>query len=76
METIYTIVLLMLAFSANAQRTVKGSVYDARSNEPVPFATVVGRGTTVGTTTDEQGRFTINLPAKSGGLVISYVGYT
>ncbi|HVI48990.1 MAG TPA: TonB-dependent receptor [Chitinophaga sp.] len=41
-----------------------------------PGATVTIKGTRIGTTTSQDGRFTIKAPSGSGTLVISYVGYT
>lgn len=75
MKTIYTIILVLLAVSAHAQRTVKGSVHDAQSKQAVGYATVVALGTSVGTTTDEHGRFTLNLPERVNKIVVSYIGY-
>ncbi|GAB3533566.1 TonB-dependent receptor [Pontibacter brevis] len=41
----------------------------------IPGATVVVKGTTVGTATDANGNFTINAPSGSGTLIISFIGY-
>jgi TonB-linked SusC/RagA family outer membrane protein len=41
----------------------------------VPGATVVVKGTTVGTATDAQGNFTLNVPDGNGTLLISFIGY-
>lgn len=75
MKFIYTIVLLLLALGADAQRLVKGNVYDVQGGLPVAFASVVAQGTTIGTQTDEQGRFELSLPETTKALVISYVGF-
>ncbi|MDR6968517.1 TonB-linked SusC/RagA family outer membrane protein [Flavobacterium arsenatis] len=67
--------LLMFAFSlnANAQSSVSGNVSDA--NGPIPGANVVVKGTTNGVGTDADGNYTItNVPA-NGVLVISFIGY-
>ncbi len=75
---------LMLAFAltlgatlaANAQsRSISGTVMDAGLGEPVPGATVIVKGTTRGTATDLDGRFTIPLQADDQILVVSFVGY-
>jgi TonB-linked SusC/RagA family outer membrane protein len=61
---------------ANAQsRTITGTVLDASLGEPVPGATVLIKGTTRGTATDLDGKF--SLPIQSGDqiLVVSFVGY-
>lgn len=64
---------LFLSVSAWAQNTVKGVVQDS-DGEPLVGATVLVKGTKVGTATDIDGRFTIK--AKEGDmLVVSYIGY-
>lgn len=52
---------------------VKGVVSDEKGNT-LPGATVSVKGTTLGTTTDVEGRFSINMPAGAKVLVISFIG--
>lgn len=52
---------------------IKGVVTDA-SGSPLPGATVLVKGTKNAVLTDFDGRFTIEVPANSDRLVISYVG--
>ncbi|GAB3251985.1 TonB-dependent receptor [Larkinella harenae] len=52
---------------------VKGVVSDDKGNT-LPGATVSVKGTTQGTTTDADGKFSINVPAGSNVLVISFIG--
>ncbi len=59
---------------AFGQRTVSGTITNA-SNQPVIGASVLVKGTTNGTTTDEQGRYTINVPNNQSTLVVSYIGF-
>ncbi|HLN54061.1 MAG TPA: TonB-dependent receptor [Lentimicrobium sp.] len=40
--------------------SIKGRIFEANSNEPVPFANVIIYETTVGVTSDLEGNFTIN----------------
>ena len=48
-----TILLLFVSMFTFAQTgTVKGRVYNAKTNEPLEFATVQIQGSTIGTTTD------------------------
>lgn len=55
---------------------IKGRVYDAVSNQPIPFANVTLQGTSTGATTDFEGMYSIeNLPAGQYNLQVSYVGY-
>ena len=61
---------------ANAQnRSISGTVLDATLGDPVPGATVLIKGTTRGTATDLDGKFTLPLQAGDQVLVISFVGY-
>jgi TonB-linked SusC/RagA family outer membrane protein len=53
---------------------VTGSVTDA-AGEPVIGVNVVVKGTTIGTTTDADGNFTLNIPNSDAVLVFSYIGY-
>ncbi|WP_221409907.1 TonB-dependent receptor [Reichenbachiella sp. MSK19-1] len=59
--------------SINVDITVTGTVSD-ETGEPLPGATVLAKGTTVGTVTDLDGKFTINV-SESATLVVSFVGY-
>ncbi|MEL6560151.1 MAG: carboxypeptidase-like regulatory domain-containing protein [Bacteroidota bacterium] len=56
--------------------TVKGKVFDRKTNEPLPFVTVQLQNTTTGTNTDLDGSFTIsNLCSKEVDLIFSHLGY-
>ena len=70
--------LLVALFFATAtvfgQTKLTGKVVD-NSNEPLPSASVVVKGTTNGTSTDFDGNFTLTANSNSGVLVISFVGY-
>ncbi len=59
-------------FNKTAVRNISGTVYD--SSGPLPGATVVVKGTSRGTQTDFDGKFT--LQAETGEtLVVNYIGY-
>jgi hypothetical protein len=76
MKFVHTFCLFILSFSLLAQETiVSGKVTDAGSGDPIPFVNVVFKGTTVGATTDFDGRFTVRLLGKSDSLIASYIGY-
>ena len=59
---------------ALAQGKVSGTVVDAQG-EPIIGASVMVKGTTTGTVTDFDGKFTIQKVPQNGTLAISYVGY-
>lgn len=57
-----------------AQRTVTGTV-TGDDGSPLIGATVLVKGTTVGTVTDIDGNYSVRIPAGSTTLVFSYTGY-
>lgn len=58
------------------QIAVKGRVYNKIGNEPIPFANIIVQGTTIGTTADEFGNFTIiELQPGIYNMEASFVGY-
>ena len=60
---------------AHAQTTnVTGTVISTEDNEPVIGASIVVKGTTIGTVTDMDGAFTLSVPSSAKTLVISFVG--
>ncbi|MBK6965227.1 MAG: TonB-dependent receptor [Bacteroidales bacterium] len=69
-------ILWLSAFSivfAQQTNTVKGVVFD-ENKATLPGATIQIKGTTTGTTTDLEGKFTIQAPADAKILVISFIG--
>ena len=73
-----TLILLCTFFCAiiTAQDiTVSGTVFDVESNELLPGASVVVSGSNVGTTTDFDGKFTLENLSINDQLVVSYLGY-
>ena len=73
---------LMTVNRADAQRSgsspqqvkpVAGVVVD-EVGTPVVGCSILVKGTTMGTTSDSQGRFSLNVPAKTQTLQVSYVG--
>jgi len=77
-----TIVFLFLsafivqASLAQGYGTIKGTVYDKTSREELPAANILVRGTSLGTTTDLDGTFTLRyVPSGTQAFVVSYIGY-
>lgn len=77
MEKRYLILsmLLVLCFPLVAQ-TVSGRVTDSATGSPLPGVSVLVKSTTIGTTTDGDGKYTINAEDPSSVLVISFIGFT
>ena len=75
-KRVFSLLLLTLfSFTAAfAQVLVKGTILD-ESGETVIGASVMIKGTTQGTITDFDGKFSLNVPDKKAVLVISFIGY-
>lgn len=70
-------VLLGLLFFANvalAQFTVTGTITDA-NQEPLIGVSILVKGTTVGTVTDFNGNYTLDVPGESATIEFSYTGF-
>ena len=72
---LFFVVLLMTAQLLLAQTKVSGVVVD-KTNQPIPFATIVFKKTNIGVVANEDGRFYIESPQKHSVLVVSSAGYS
>ena len=67
--------LLFVGASAFAQsRVVTGTVISSEDNQPVPGVTVLVKGTTIGTATDLDGKYSINVPEANNVLSFTFIG--
>ena len=55
--------------------TLKGTVTDSITGEPLPYASLLLQGTGLGCVTDGNGQFSLVLPRKGGTLRVSFMGY-
>ena len=65
-----------MTFVALSQKTIKGTITDSGTKEPLIGAAVVVKGTTIGAVTDINGNFSIDVPKGSTALSVSFVGFT
>lgn len=65
--------LSALSFAFAQQTTVTGVVY-GDDNATLPGATIVVKGTAIGTTSDLEGKFTLQVPSTATTLVVSFIG--
>ncbi|GAB2557365.1 SusC/RagA family TonB-linked outer membrane protein [Spirosoma areae] len=73
---LFTFLLVLLSAQATlAQRTLTGTVTDAKSGETLAGASILVAGTTIGASTAGDGVFKISAPDNASTLVISYIGY-
>ncbi|WP_233897947.1 TonB-dependent receptor [Tenacibaculum piscium] len=78
MKKLIIITLLSLCSFVYAQDkgTVSGTISDKEMNgEALPFANVFIKGTTIGATTDMDGKYSLSIPSGSQTIVFSFVGY-
>ena len=69
---LFAMAILLYAGSLMAQKTITGKVTDEKGS-PLPNASVIVKGTTVGTTTKEDGTYSLTLPAGAKSLIVSTV---
>ncbi|TDO24246.1 SusC/RagA family TonB-linked outer membrane protein [Pedobacter duraquae] len=73
--TVCVIFLLILPFKGQAQqKTVRGTVSDA-SGLPIPGVSVMIKGSQQGTSTDNEGKFTLNVPSEASILQFRAIGF-
>lgn len=76
MKKIHFIFILCLLLSVpGVAQTLKGHIYDAKTNEPLIGASISYKAGTQGTVSDINGAYEIQLPEGGVDLVISYIGY-
>ncbi len=68
------LLFVFCAFSLSAQKTVQGTVSDM-SGVPLIGVNVIVKGTTVGTVTDVDGKYMLQVANDNAVIVFSYVGY-
>ena len=70
-----TLSIMLMISPAFAQQTITGTVTN-ETGEPLVGSTVIGKGTTQGVITNNQGEFNLTIPDNVSTLVVSYIGYT
>lgn len=73
-KTLVVVATLLISGLASAQTTLSGTVVD-ETNSPLPGASVFIDGTSTGTSTNFDGKFSLTASTESGTVTVSYVGY-
>lgn len=72
---ILTFFITALTF-AQSKGTITGTITDKDvNNSPLAFANAIIKGTSIGTTTDEKGKYTLKVEPGNYTLVFSFIGY-
>ena len=84
MKSLYLLFIVALSFipathtfaqSKGGNATIKGSIADVETNEPLPGVSIIVKGTIQGTVSDSQGKFSLETKALPVTLTISLVGF-
>ncbi len=68
------VAMFFITATVLGQTKITGTIVD-ETNQSLPGASVLEKGTTNGTDTDFDGKFTLNTKSNSGVIVISFIGY-
>jgi TonB-linked SusC/RagA family outer membrane protein len=76
----FAVILGLLVFCCLAQvnaqtRQITGTVTSSEDGMPFPGVSVTVKGTTVGISTDLNGKYTLNVPTNATTLVFSFIGF-
>ena len=69
----FTLAINSIIFSQEGK--ISGLVMDGEYDEPMAFANVIVKGSTIGTTTDFDGKYSLDLEPGEYTLTFSFVGY-
>jgi hypothetical protein len=67
--------LLLGNFAVRAQTFIEGQVFDAKTKEPISYANIYIKGTTIGTTTNDTGYYQIKLNSFQDSISAAYLSY-
>lgn len=74
-KTALLICFVWAGLTVNAQIKVNGIITDITDHSPLVGASIVIQGTLVGTTSDIDGKYMIEVPSSESQLAVSYIGY-
>lgn len=71
------LLILFTAFGFNSiqQRTISGTITSASDGTALPGVSVTVKGTAIGTSTDQYGKYALHVPPNKHTLVVSFIGY-
>jgi len=72
----FLLIFLLSSFiTLSGQQTISGKLIDAQTSEPLIGASIIVPGTDIGTITDFDGNYTLEIPDGINEVEISYTGY-
>ena len=73
-KNLFLVALIFVTATVLGQSEVVGLVVD-ETNQPLPGASIVVKGTKNGTSSDFDGKFTLKSASSNGSIVVSFIGY-
>jgi hypothetical protein len=75
MKPFMLVLALFSAININAQQVIKGKVVDKEKNQPISRASIFLNNTSIGTVSNDQGIFELQVPQGKFELIVSSIGY-
>jgi outer membrane receptor protein involved in Fe transport len=75
-QNVLTFVFILISSLSFAQGIVTGTIIDDEFSEPMAFSNVLVKGTSIGVSSDFDGKYQLELEEGTYTLVFSFVGYT
>ena len=69
---LFTVLITTVGF---AQKSISGVITDAETAQPIPGASIIIEGTTIGVSSDFDGNYQLETPADTFTLIVSYIGF-
>lgn len=68
-------ILFFVNFTSYAQQVIKGTVNSKSDGSSLPGVSITIKGTTFGTSTNTEGKYSLSVPSESSILIITYLGF-
>lgn len=65
----------LLTLNVMAQRQISGKIVDEDEKSPLPGVNIIVKGTSIGTTSDVNGAYSLEVPDENSELIFSFIGY-
>ena len=72
---IFLIILLSVQFSQAQKTVLSGKITEAKTGLPIPYATIVFKGTYIGTMSDLNGNFNLSTLTPTNAIDITCIGF-
>lgn len=74
-KQLFLIFLILLSITSFAQQKVEGIIISSSDRSPIPFVNIIGLESKIGSSSDIDGKFSIDLPATESHLIFSAIGF-